>query len=210
MPEIDENEILDLLHSKKGWVDAVCITGGEPTMNPALVDIMSEIKALGYKVKLDTNGTKPGVLRELLGMRLIDAVAMDIKTVFGKYPLATGVTRDFSCEVGDSMKLFVEAHKRGDIELEFRTTVVPGLVEPDDVVEIARSIRALYAMNECTPGSMASSCSSTTRCNYYLQQFNPKTVMKQEMGEVRPYTVEQMEGAVARASEYVVTVLRGC
>lgn len=209
MPEIGDVEILELLHSKKGWVDAVCITGGEPTMNPTLVDMMSEIKSLGYKIKLDTNGTRPGVLREILGMRLVDAVAMDIKTSFAKYPVATGVTRDYSCEVGDSMRMLVEAHKCGNIELEFRTTVVPGLVELDDVVEIARSIRALYAMNECTPGSMASSCSSTMRCNYYLQQFNPKTVMKEEMGEVKPYLLEQLERVVAEASEFVPTILRG-
>jgi pyruvate formate lyase activating enzyme len=191
MPEISEDEINRVLSSKKGWVDAICITGGEPTVNPALFELIAAVRELGYKVKLDTNGTLPDVLRRLLDERLIDAVAMDIKTGFSKYPLATGVARDFSTEVKKSARLLVDAHRKGISEVEFRTTVVPGFVELQDVVEIAKFIGGLGDVR------------------YYLQQFNPKAVMLSEVGSVKPYTVDQLEEMVSYSSQHATTFLRG-
>ena len=83
--EIPEEEVFDYLTKRKGLVDAVCITGGEPTLQRGLREFIEKVRALGYKVKLDTNGTNPRLLGELLGAGLLDYVAMDIKTDFEHY-----------------------------------------------------------------------------------------------------------------------------
>ncbi|MBI4733637.1 MAG: hypothetical protein HY779_02265 [Rubrobacteridae bacterium] len=146
---------------------------------------------------------------------MIDAVAMDIKTSFGKYPAATGVKRDFSVEAKESIELFIEACTRGDIELEFRTTVVPGLVELSDVVDIAKTIAEAYSKQNDIRGMGDTATDSNnltpnlTPCSYYLQQFNPKTVMQKKMSEIKPYAIEQLEQVVTQASKYVPTFLRG-
>ena len=91
--EIPEEEVFDYLTKRKGLVDAVCITGGEPTLQKDLKEFILKVRALGYRVKLDTNGTNPVILKELLTEGLLDYVAMDIKSDFdGGYEAVTGVS----------------------------------------------------------------------------------------------------------------------
>ena len=113
-------EVLAALERRKHLLDGVCISGGEPTLQPVadLVKLLSAIKSLGLQVKLDTNGTKPEVLEQLLERDLIDYVAMDIKAPLERYQEVCRVAVDT-----DAIKRSVEILRRGLVAYEFRTTV---------------------------------------------------------------------------------------
>ena len=119
--EIPQEEVFDYLTKRKGLVDAVCITGGEPTMQRGLKDFILKVRALGYRVKLDTNGTNPTLLKELLTQGLLDYVAMDIKTDFQHYEDVTGVSNP---ALLDRVKESVEILKTTAPDYEFRTTAI--------------------------------------------------------------------------------------
>ena len=126
-------ELLDFLAARRKILDGVCITGGEPLLHRELPDLINSIKVLGYKVKLDTNGSKPEILRSLLEQRAVDYVAMDIKHSKEKYALASG-TENMLDKVCESVELL----KNTAVECEFRTTVVSPLHTPEDIRLIAR------------------------------------------------------------------------
>ena len=130
---LDTDGLLTFLDSRKKILDGVCITGGEPLLHDEIPGIISEIKKLGYKVKLDTNGSKPEILRSLLEQRAVDYVAMDIKHSKEKYALASG-TENMLDKVCESVELL----KNTAVECEFRTTVVSPLHTPEDIRLIAR------------------------------------------------------------------------
>jgi pyruvate formate lyase activating enzyme len=119
-PAISIDEVLDYLKKRKGILEGVCVTGGEPTLYPELPAFISEIKALGFKVKLDTNGTNPAMLKNLSENRLIDYVAMDIKNSKSKYPLTTGMQNIKLDKICDSVSFLLTSQ----VEYEFRTTIV--------------------------------------------------------------------------------------
>lgn len=127
---VPKEEVMDYLKLRRNMLDAVCISGGEPTCNKDLKEFIKEIKALGYKVKLDTNGTHPEVIKELLDENLLDYVAMDIKASSKKY---NEVTR---CNVNlELIKSTIKILKNSGVKHEFRTTYLPVLDE-DDINEI--------------------------------------------------------------------------
>ncbi len=132
---ISDGEVLSYLKKRVGILEGVCITGGEPLLHPELKDFIKQVKALGYKVKLDTNGSKPKYLKELVSEGLIDYVAMDIKNCFEKYPLTAGVQLDLS-DIEESIDFLME----GSIPYEFRTTVADGLHTVEDIEKIAKRI----------------------------------------------------------------------
>ena len=116
----EDSDLLDFLWKKKGLLDGVCITGGEPTLRPDLGDLIQHIKEIGYKVKLDTAGYHPEELEELLSKGNIDYVAMDIKNSRARYAETVGLDEiDFS-RIEKSISLL----KSGSTEYEFRTTVL--------------------------------------------------------------------------------------
>ena len=128
------------LDSQKGWIDGVCITGGEPTLHSDLPDLISKIKQMGFLVKLDTNGTNPNLLKELLDKNLLDYVAMDVKAplTVEKYSKAIGVNAEKLLEkVKESISLLMNS----GIDYEFRTTVVPTLHDSDDIKQICHSLK---------------------------------------------------------------------
>ena len=129
----------DKLKGQKVWADGVCITGGEPTLHSSLPELCSRIKKMGFLVKLDTNGTNPSMLKELMDRKLVDYVAMDIKAPLTekKYSKATGVNMESLLEnVKESIKLLMESN----VDYEFRTTVVPTIHEEEDIKQICRSL----------------------------------------------------------------------
>jgi pyruvate formate lyase activating enzyme len=128
------------LKKQKGWIDGVCITGGEPTLHSDLLELCSRLKGMGYLVKVDTNGTNPTMLKELMEQGLVDYIAMDIKAPFTvkKYSKATGVKAEKLLEkVKQSVKLLLGS----DLDYEFRTTVVPSLHDMDNIRQICLSLR---------------------------------------------------------------------
>ena len=128
------------LKKQKGWTDGVCITGGEPTIHSSLPELCSRIKSMGFLVKLDTNGTNPTMLKELMDRKLLDYVALDIKAplTVKKYSKATGVNVESLLEnVKESIQLLLES----SIDYEFRTTVVPTIHDLDDIKQVCRSLK---------------------------------------------------------------------
>ena len=135
--EIPFGQILNYLESRKGLLDAVVVTGGEPTLMPDLVDKILQLKHLGLNVKLDTNGTNPELLERLINEKLIDYVAMDIKNSPKKYALTAGCQ---SVNL-DAIKKSIEILKKSGICYEFRTTLVKEFHDFSDITEIGKLIQ---------------------------------------------------------------------
>jgi pyruvate formate lyase activating enzyme len=141
---MDGAAALDWLEGRRGWLDAVVITGGEPTLHTGLADFIRAVRGKGFKVKLDTNGTRPEVLRMLLRQRLLDYVAIDIKAPLDKYEAVCGAPVDHG-----AVNASIDQLLAGAVDYEFRTTIVPQLT-PSDVLAIARRIRGarLYVLQQ--------------------------------------------------------------
>lgn len=134
--EISEEEFFSYISKRKGILDGVCITGGEPLLSVGIEDFIKKIKSLGLAVKLDTNGTFPEKLNALLDQNLLDYVAMDIKNSKEKYAITAG-TKDYPVAIEESIRLIIEKAP----DYEFRTTVVSELHSPQDIVNIAQWIK---------------------------------------------------------------------
>ena len=119
-PQMDQEELLAFLKKRRGLLDGVCITGGEPLLRPDLRELLEAVKALGYPVKLDTNGSHPRFLGELVEDKLVDYVAMDVKNSPERYPETVGVPELNVGPIRESVSLLLE----GMVDYEFRTTVV--------------------------------------------------------------------------------------
>jgi pyruvate formate lyase activating enzyme len=174
--------ILACLEKRRGWVDGVVISGGEPTVHPELPEFLAAFKSQGLQVKLDTNGTAPGMLSDLIDMGLIDYVAMDLKAPLEEeaYSKAAGGEIEF-----EAVRRSAELLLRERVDYEFRTTVCPAFVKLHDL------------------RSMAESISGARR--YVLQQFTPETAFSPELRAVNPYpkaqlveTARELEGIVKR------------
>lgn len=137
---IPEDELLAFLKKRSGVLDGVCITGGEPTLRRELPELLRSIKALGYAVKLDTNGTNPDILAALIDEKLVDYVAMDIKNSPRKYSLTAGRNVDM-----DAVRRSVSILMENKVKYEFRTTVVGGYHTADDFREIGEWLRGAEA-----------------------------------------------------------------
>lgn len=133
-PEIPVKEVLSFLKKRKGILDGVCITGGEPTLSPDLPELLQEIRTLGYPIKLDTNGTHPALLKTLTEQNLIQMTAVDIKACPDNYPALCGLVHP---EL-DAVKETVEFLKNGTLDYEFRTTVIRELHSEKDFIEIGQ------------------------------------------------------------------------
>ncbi|MFA5871516.1 MAG: anaerobic ribonucleoside-triphosphate reductase activating protein [Parcubacteria group bacterium] len=131
-----EDDFFKLLSERQGKLEGVCITGGEPTLQQDLIEFIRKIKALGYKVKLDTNGARPDVLRKLYSEKLLDFVAMDIKNSLINY----GKTTNSEVDV-ERIKLSVDLVRNSGVDYEFRTTVVPGLHSEKAFLKIAKWLK---------------------------------------------------------------------
>ncbi len=125
------HEVLDFLHERKGRLKAVVISGGEPTLQPGLAGFIKEVRSRGYLVKLDTNGTHPGVVRDLIEKGLLDFVAMDVKAPLEKYNLLCGSKVDTQAILSS-----IRAIGESGISCQFRTTFVPHLLSKDDICAI--------------------------------------------------------------------------
>lgn len=133
---IDESEVFEYLEKRKTLVDAVCVTGGEPTLQPDLADFYRKVKAMGFCTKLDTNGLRPDVLRSLLDEGLLDNVAMDIKNSKEKYAMTVGLKELDMSKIEESIEIL----KHSDIEYEFRTTLIEEFHDEADMLKIAEMI----------------------------------------------------------------------
>jgi pyruvate formate lyase activating enzyme len=185
-PRLSEKEVFDFLESKKGLLEGVVICGGEPTLHEDLPIFLRKIKEMGFLVKLDSNGSNPEKVKKLIEDGLVDYVAMDVKAPKDRYgELIGGVNVDVS-----RMAETIEILKGSDIDFEFRTTVVPGLLKKEDVIKIARWIG---------PG-----------VKYYLQNFRAEKTIDPKFEDIKPYPDEYMIETKKAAAPFVeVCEIRG-
>lgn len=136
-PHIKEYIFFNFLKSRKKLLDGIVITGGEPTIHSGLSGFLKKIKKLGFLIKLDTNGTSPEVLKDLINAELIDYIAMDVKSSLNKekYSQIVGMVVNIK-----NIKKSIEIIKNSKIEHEFRTTVVPSIHTPKDIIEIVKFV----------------------------------------------------------------------
>ena len=188
LPEVKLDKIEHFLTERKDFIDCVVITGGEPTIHSWLPELLKHFKELGLLVKLDTNGTNPKILSELLtpNSRLIDYIAMDVKAPLNeKYDLACG-TKVNLAEIRESIKLIMNS----GIDYEFRTTVIPNLLGEAEIEAIAQTIAGAK--------------------KYALQQFVPAHSMIKEMQALGPHPKETILALAEIAKKYVpATIVRG-
>ena len=136
---MESDALLGFLRKRRGILDGVCITGGEPTLQPELPDLLAQIKALGYSVKLDTNGSRPDVLRSLVEAGLVDYVAMDAKNSPGRYAETVGVQRLDMSAIEESLRYLIA----GNVDYELRTTLVEPLHTAQSVLEMGQWLASL-------------------------------------------------------------------
>ncbi len=182
---IPSEYIENQLNRQRGWTDGVCITGGEPTLHSDLPDLCSQLKRLGFLVKVDTNGTNPSMLKKLIKNGLIDYVAMDIKAplTVEKYSKATGVNTE---KLLEEVKESVEILLGSIMDYEFRTTVVPTLHEKEDIKQI---------------------CHRLIGCKkYVLQKFDVslgKETINPKFIKLKPFTDEKMQKFLTVAQKII-------
>ena len=182
-PHLGGEDVLAFLEKRKGIIEGVCLTGGEPLIWPETADFLKEVKAMGYSVKLDTNGSFPMRLAEIMDAGLADYIAMDIKSSPQNYAAAAG-----SENALESVQKSVLLLLNGKIPFEFRTTVVKGLHTPTDVEKIARWIQGAQ--------------------RYYLQGFRDSGDL---IGSgLAAFTPEEMRALLTSARKYLPnTEIRG-
>ncbi len=136
-PVMDDDELIEFLRSRKALLDGVAITGGEPCLHNDLPELIKKIRAEGYKVKLDTNGYHPEMLKRILDEHLVEYVAMDIKNSEEKYALTCGLESIDLDKIKESISLLMN----GETDYEFRTTVIKEFHEDADFEKIGEMIR---------------------------------------------------------------------
>jgi pyruvate formate lyase activating enzyme len=176
VPAVSEDEVLQHLVRRAGLLDGIVLTGGEPALQPDLVPFLRRLRPFGMAVKLDTNGFFPDVLAAVLAEGLVDYVAMDVKAPPEKYALLTGRPGLDLAPFERSLALL----RASTIPFELRTTVVPGFLDEDDIVAIARWIAGAP--------------------RYILQQFRPVNTLDPALQQAVPYPPEALH-AMARACE---------
>ena len=135
--EYKTEEILSFLQKRKGLLDGVCVTGGEPLLQPDINKFLKEIKDMGYSVKLDTNGSFPEKLKELIDLSLVDYVAMDVKNCIEKYPLSVGIDNFNTEKIEKSIDILLQEK----VDYEFRTTIVEEHHNIEDIEALAKRIK---------------------------------------------------------------------
>lgn len=179
-PQIAEKDFFDFLEERKELLEGVCLGGGEPTVNEDLPAFVKKIKKLGFLVKLDTNGSNPWMLKKLIDKNLVDYVAMDIKAPRGSYRKLTGRLIDIK-DIEKSMDIL----KQNKIDHEFRTTVIPTLLEKEDILKIAQWL---------SPAK-----------KYFLQNFRPEKTIDPELKKVKPYSEEYLSSCCQAVSPFFET-----
>jgi len=164
----NEDEVLSFLKKRKGMLEALSISGGEPLLQKDIADFTAKVKKLGYLVKIDTNGMFPEVLKELIDRNLVDYVSMDVKAPKKKYSQLTGVKTDIK-----KIEKSIDIIRHAAPDYEFKTTFVPELLTKEDIVKIAQWLK----------GSK----------KYYLQQFKTDVpLISSKLEKISPYPREYL------------------
>jgi pyruvate formate lyase activating enzyme len=166
--EIPVPELFSFLKSRQGLLDGVCITGGEPTLHGDLRDFIEKTRAMGFRIKLDTNGSRPETLSELLEKELLDYVAMDVKVPLEKYSSEMGFQEDISY-----ISRSIEILENSSVKHEFRTTVVPGIHSREDMAGIGKMIEGADL--------------------FFIQNFRPSKHLRPDMASLTGFPLARLE-----------------
>ncbi len=177
VPTVPADIFLSFLDERRNWLEGICISGGEPLMHDDIEELARVIKDRGLLVKIDTNGSFPGALENLISKGLVDWIAMDIKAPLERYQEVTRSGVDVEKVAGSS-----DLIRNSGLPYYFRTTVVPGLVGPDDVLAIGEWLRGAG--------------------EYVLQPFLPQNTLDPEFMKVRPYSSEDLAAMAAAVKPY--------
>ena len=188
LPEYDVNAVLEVTRSREGWIEGVCVTGGEPLLQARIGPALARFQDEGLAVKLDTNGCFPERLKELLDAGLVDHVAMDVKASLTEqeYSKAAGVR---TAKWLPKLRRSIEIIKRLRIDYEFRTICVPGLHSPEGIGRIAQEIAPCR--------------------RYVLRAFRPVNTLDPEYEKVPPPTEEEMRAFLDAAREHIPEAVVG-
>ena len=176
--EISFDSIYEYLKKRIGILDGVCITGGEPLIHADIKDYIKKIKDLGYLVKIDTNGCNPKLLKELIDLKLVDYIAMDIKNIYSKYDITSGVKVNI-----DNIKKSISIIEKSGIDYEFRTTIVKEFHSTQDIKEILSYI--------------------SSNSNYYIQNFkNSNDVFNRNLSSFSEKELVEMKNKINNKNIY--------
>lgn len=179
-PNIPFEHIKKFLKEKKDWIDAVIIGGGEPTLYNGLTSLLMEIKRFSVLIKLDTNGTNPNLFKDLIEQKLVDYIAMDIKAPLEKEKYSQVVNSQVDIDlIKESIRILMSS----GVDYEFRTTIVPSLLEIKDILAIAKYISGAE--------------------KYVLQQFDPKDTLDENMSTLKPWLPEELQRISKLLKEFV-------
>lgn len=176
-----EDELFAFLEKRRGKLDAITITGGEPTIQRDLTSFVKQVRELGYFIKIDTNGSHPDILYRLIDNKMIDYIAMDIKGPLEKYQSMTGCKVDV-----DKIRQSVELIITSGILYEFRTTIVKSLLKPSDIFKIGALINNARL--------------------YFLQQFIPNKTLDARFSSEISYSFEELMSMKIKLSDNINTV----
>jgi pyruvate formate lyase activating enzyme len=178
---IKEKDFMEFLNTRKGKLDAVAITGGEPTIYDDLAPFIKKIKKMKFAVKLDTNGSQPQVIKTLLDEKLLDFIAMDIKAPLDKYKNIVKVPVN-----ADSIKESIELILKAKIPYEFRTTIIESQLEEDDILQI---------------GELISGASK-----YVLQKFVPTKTLDKKFLKEKSFSDEKLQKIKSYLEQQITSV----
>ena len=173
-------DILDRLHSLRNWIDGVCLTGGEPTLHADLPSLIREIKRHRFLVKLDTNGSNPQRLENLMETGAVDFISMDVKAPLDpfRYSHSTGLPINLK-PILESIEIL----KNGKVEYEFRMTVVPGLHREEDIQTLGNQLRVGR--------------------RFILQNFNPENPLDPSLKNIVPYDLKVLKKIEREVQEMI-------
>ena len=177
-PFLNDEAALHVLEERKSFIDAVVVTGGEPTIHKELPNFLRRLKENGFATKLDTNGLNSQVLKECLPN--LDYVAVDVKTKISKY-------KRLGSEDASELARTTEVLKNNDVKYEFRTTVVPGFVGEEDIVEIGELVKGARRL--------------------VLQQFVPDDALEEAFRSIKPYSAANIRNLGYQLKDYVENIV---
>jgi len=184
-PQIKEGAFFDFLKSRRGLLDGVCLTGGEPLIQSDLIDFVRKIKKQGFLVKLDTNGSQPAKLKKLFQENLLDFVAMDVKSSQENYSKAVGLKVNLK-----NIQKSIDLIRQSGVDYEFRTTTAPGIIDKKEIEKIGQWLEDAK--------------------KFALQQFRTEKTLDKSWQKIKPYSGEKLKEMVKIAQPYFDKVeLRG-
>ena len=181
-----EEEVLAYLKKARGFVDALVITGGEATLQTDLHEFIQKVKSLGLLVKLDTNGTRPDLLKKLLDEDLLDYVAMDVKTKLNLQAYQELVGEQFSGKQLHKVKESIDILKKSQVKVEFRTTLIKEIHQKEDILSIGEKL--------------------CTNHLYTLQPFYSNEVLDESFKSFTSYREEEMSGMLESCRTYLPNI----